>query len=328
LKEKILIDFYICGIWLKLRVTKVTEKLPFYAVFFLFSACGMGNMAQSNSLTQALCSSFNLSATGVSLIAAILALLVIAGGLKRISRLQTILLPFATAFYFILCFLILFKFKQNIIPAIIIIFKEAFTPKALKGFGMYKAIRFGVARGVFSNEAGLGSSTTLHAQASSQKSELQGYAAIIEIFIDTVLMCSLTALVILVSTNIYNNKLFGAQLAVNAFSKAGATGSNGISKLTALFAFMSLCSYAFYAEKSIEYLLKGKKSKSFKYLYATLVLLGGISSSQSVWLLADICNGLMAIPNLFALNCLHREIEYPNRSTPPLHSSCLAPDQQ
>ena len=282
-----------------------------YAVLFLLSACGMGNMAQSNSLTQALCSNFKLSSMWVSLIATVLTLLVITGGLKRISKLQTILVPFSTLFYFILCFLVLFKFKENILPAIIIIFKEAFTLNALKGFGMYKAIRFGIARGVFSNEAGLGSSTILHAQASSQKHETQGISAIIEIFIDTVFMCSLTALVIIVSTNIYENKLFGAQLSISAFSKIGALGSNGVCVLTAVFAFMSLCSYAFYAEKSIEYLIGHKNNKYFKYIYAILVFIGGVSSSQSVWLFADICNGLMALPNLFALNCLHKEIEYP-----------------
>ncbi len=282
-----------------------------YAILFLLSACGMGNMAQSNSLTQALCSNFKLSNTVVSLISAILTLLIIAGGLKRISRLQTALVPFATVFYFILCFLVLIKFRENIIPAIIMIFKEAFTLNALKGFGMYKAIRFGVARGVFSNEAGLGSSTILHAQASSQRHEVQGIAAIIEIFIDTVFMCSLTALVILVSTNIYENKLFGAQLSVSAFAKIGAIGSNGVSVLTSVFAFMSLCSYAFYAEKSIEYLFNDKKSRCFKYIYSILVFIGGISSSQSIWLFADICNGLMALPNLFALNCLYKEIDFP-----------------
>ncbi len=285
-----------------------------YAILFLISSCGMGNMAQSNSITQAIGTNFGISPTTIALFTALLCFLVIGGGLKRISKMQTILVPFASIFYFLLCFLVLYKFKENIVPAINIIFKEAFSLNALKGFGMYKAIRFGVARGVFSNEAGLGSSTILHAQSSSSDSKAQGFSAILEVFIDTVLMCSLTALVILASTNIYEKKLFGAELSLEAFSKIGALGNNGVSILTAIFAFISLCSYSFYAEKSIEYLLKKNNMRTYKYLYAALVFLGGISSSQSIWLFSDISNGLMAIPNLFALNCLHKEIEYPQNS--------------
>ena len=284
-----------------------------YSVLFLLSACGMGNMAQSNSITQALGTSFTISPTIIAIATALLCFLVIGGGLKRISKIQTILVPFASIFYFLLCFLVLYKFKENIVPAINIIFKEAFSLNALRGFGMYKAIRFGVARGVFSNEAGLGSSTILHAQSSSSDGKAQGISAILEVFIDTVLMCSLTALVILTSTNIYENSLFGAELSVKAFSEIGAWGNNGVSILTAIFAFTSLCSYSFYAEKSLEYLLEKENVKIYKYIYIALVFIGGISSSQSIWLFADICNGLMAIPNLFALNCLHKEIEYPQK---------------
>ena len=285
-----------------------------YAVLFLLSACGMGNMTQSNSITQAISTNFGTSPTIIAIGTALLCFLVIGGGIKRISKIQTILVPFATIFYFFLCFLVLHKFRENIIPAINMMFREAFSLNALKGFGMYKAIRFGFSRGVFSNEAGLGSSTILHSQASSSDSKSQGISAILEVFIDTVLMCSLTALVILTSTNIYENSLFGAELSIETFSKIGGFGSTGVSVLTAIFAFTSLCSYSFYAEKSLEYLLDNEELKIYKYIYSALVFLGGISSSQSLWLFSDICNGLMAIPNLFALNCLYKEIEYPQNS--------------
>lgn len=285
-----------------------------YAFLCLMSVFGMGNLTQSNSLTDSLHTGFELSGVYTSLVVALLSFLIIRGGIKRIAKLQVILVPVATVFYFIISFAVLLKFKENIIPAIMLIFKEAFTLKALNGYGIYKAMRYGIARGVFSNEAGLGSSTILHSQAKDLRGEAQGISAMLEVFIDTVLMCGLTSLVILVSTDISENNLFGAQLSALAYSKIGIWGSKGVVTLTAVFAFMSLSSCAFYGEKSIEYLFDKSKIKPYRFIYSVFVFIGGICSPQIIWQLADICNALMAIPNLFALNCLYREIEYPEKN--------------
>lgn len=282
-----------------------------YAFFCLMSALGMGNMTQSNSIADSLKSSFSVPPIITGLIAALLCLIIITGGVKRIAKVQTIVVPLMCAVYFILSGIIIYKFRSELSLCLVRIIKEAFTLKAVSGFGIYKAARYGISRGVFSNEAGLGSSTIIHAQAENQDGENQGIWAMLEVFIDTILMCSLTAVVILISTNYNESNLFGAQLSVLAYSTAGETGKKGIGILTAVFAFMSLTSCSFYGEKSFEYLFGKKYIKFYKCAYIIIVLLGSINSPKLIWTFADICNGLMAIPNLFALNCLAKKISFP-----------------
>lgn len=282
-----------------------------YGFLCLMSVFGMGNMTQSNSLTDALNVTFNIPPALSALAVSILALIIIHGGIKRIAKFQTFLVPIATIFYFLISFAVLLKFRENIIPAIKLIFTEAFTLKAVGGFGMYKAMRYGISRGVFSNEAGLGSSTLLHSQAKDLNGETQGVSAMAEVFIDTVLMCGLTALVILVSTDVFSNNLYGAQLSSQAYSSIGIIGKSGVGILTAVFAFTSLTSCSFYGEKSFQYIFGQKHISIYKVIYIIFIFIGGVFSPKIVWEFADICNGLMAIPNLFAINCLHKEITYP-----------------
>jgi AGCS family alanine or glycine:cation symporter len=172
-------------------------------------------------------------------------------------------------------------------------------------------MRYGVSRGVFSNEAGLGSSTLIHAESNNQKGETQGMWAMLEVFIDTVFLCTITALVILVTKNNFNSQLYGADLSVAAYSTIGEIGKKGIALLTAVFAFTSLSSCSFYGEKSFDYLFGKKHIKFYKVIYIIIVFIGSINPPKIIWEFADICNGLMAIPNLFAVNCLGKEIEYP-----------------
>ena len=282
-----------------------------YACFSLFSAIGMGNLTQSNSVAEALAIGFDLNKHIVGIIIAFLCLFIIMGGVKRIAKFGTVAVPFMTIAYLVLSFLILIKFKENIIPCIISIFEEAFSLKALNGYGMFKAMRYGISRGVFSNEAGLGSSTLIHAESNNQKGETQGMWAMLEVFIDTVFLCTITALVILVSTNNLHLHLFGADLSVKAYSSIGEIGKKGIALLTAVFAFTSLSSCSFYGEKSFSYLLGKKHIKLYKAIYVMLVFIGSVNSPKIIWEFSDICNGFMAIPNLFAVNCLGREVEFP-----------------
>ena len=290
---------------------KMKSLAKAYAFFSLFSAIGMGNLTQSNSVSRALGAGFNLNKYAVGMICAFFCLIIISGGMKRIAKFGTVTVPFMTFAYLILSFWVLFKFKENIIPAISLIFKEAFSLKALNGYGMLKAMRYGVSRGVFSNEAGLGSSTLIHAESNNQRGEAQGMWAMLEVFIDTVFLCTITALVILVTKDNLSPQLFGADLSVKAYSSIGEIGRKGIAVLTAVFAFTSLSSCSFYGEKSFVYFFGKKHTKLYKAFYIILVFIGSLNPPEIIWEFADICNGLMAIPNLFAINCLGKEVEYP-----------------
>ena len=148
----------------------------------------------------------------------------------------------------------------------------------------------------------------------NQNGENQGIWAMLEVFIDTILMCSITALVLLVSTNYNENNLYGAELSVLAYSTIGEIGKKGVGVLTAIFAFSSLSSCSFYGEKSFEYLFGKKYTRFYKLGYIALALFGSLNSPKIIWSFADICNGLMAVPNLFALNCLAKEVYFPQKS--------------
>ena len=282
-----------------------------YAFFSLFSVIGMGNLTQSNSVSEALAAGFEADKYIVGGISALLCLIIISGGMKRISHFGTVTVPIMTVAYLVLSLSILFRFRENLIPAISLVFKEAFSLRAINGYGMLKAMRYGVSRGVFSNEAGLGSSTLIHAESNNQRGEAQGMWAMLEVFIDTVFLCTITALVILVTKSNFNSQLYGADLSVVAYSSLGEIGRKGIAILTAVFAFTSLSSCSFYGEKSFSYLFGKRHIKLYKAFYIALVFIGSINPPKIIWEFADICNGLMAIPNLFAINCLGKEVEYP-----------------
>ncbi len=291
--------------------TKMKGLAKAYALLSVFSVIGMGNLTQSNSVSESIVAGFNINKYIVGILCALLCLIIISGGVQRISKFGTFTVPIMTIAYLTLSFMVLFKFKRNIIPAVSLVFREAFSLKAINGYGMFKAMRYGISRGVFSNEAGLGSSTLIHAESNNQKGETQGMWAMLEVFIDTVFLCTITALVILVSKNNFTTQLYGADLSVAAYSSIGEIGKKGIAILTAVFAFTSLSSCSFYGEKSFSYLFGKKHIKIYKTLYIILVFIGSINPPKIIWEFADICNGLMAVPNLFAINCLGKEVEYP-----------------
>ena len=281
-----------------------------YAVLSFMSALGMGNLTQSNSLSDSLKNSLGISPRITGLICAALCGIIIAGGIKRIARMQTVLVPLMTIFYLVLSVAVLVKFKGNIVPCLELILKEAFSIKAISGYGMYKAIRYGVSRGVFSNEAGLGSSTLIHSEADNGTPQVQGMWAMTEVFVDTIFMCTLTALVILVSTDYPQHTLFGSALSIEAYSTIGSVGKSGVGILTAVFAFTSLTSCSFYGEKSFRFLFGDRKAPLYRLAYTLLVFIGCTSKPTVVWTIADVCNGLMALPNLFAINCLCKDVTY------------------
>ncbi len=285
-----------------------------YAVFCLLSTLGMGNMAQANSVGASVKTGFDIPPLITGIIAVVIGFFVIRKGVKGISKLSELLVPVMSISYLLLSFAVLFIFKDRIIPVIALIFKEAFSVKALSGFGMFKAMRYGISRGVFSNEAGLGSSTIIHSQAENTTPEKQGMWAMLEVFIDTVFLCTIMALVILVSGSfIADGELYGAELSVASYGILGEFGKKGIAIITALFSFASLISCSFYGEKSAEYLFSHRAIKPYKAIYLILAFTGFIASPQIIWSIADIFNGLMAVPNLFALVVLRKEVEFPNK---------------
>ena len=294
---------------------KMKGLAKMYAVFCLLSTLGMGNMAQANSVGASIKTGFNIPTFITGIIAVVICFFVIRKGVKGISKLSEFLVPIMSISYLFLSFGVLFIFKDRIIPMITLIFKEAFSLKALNGFGIFKAMRYGISRGVFSNEAGLGSSTIIHAEAENTTPEKQGMWAMFEVFFDTVFLCTIMALVILVSGSfIPDGELYGAELSVASYGVLGELGKKGIAILTAVFSFASLISCSFYGEKSTEYLFTHRAIKPYKALYLILALIGFIASPQIIWSIADIFNGLMAVPNLFALFIFRNEVEFPNNT--------------
>ena len=287
-----------------------------YAVFCLLSTFGMGNMAQANSLSTSLETGFKIPTFLTAVLVAITCFIIIRKGVKGISNLSELLVPVMTISYLVLSFGVLFIFRDRIIPMIILIFKEAFSLKALSGFGIFKAMRYGVSRGVFSNEAGLGSSTIIHSETENTTPETQGIWGMFEVFCDTTLLCTIMALVILVSGSFTpDGQLFGAELSIASYGILGSLGKKGIALLTALFSFASLTSCSFYGEKSAEYLFTHRVIKPYKFIYLILAFSGCVVSPEIIWSIADIFNGLMAVPNLFALFVLRRDVEYPEYKT-------------
>ena len=190
---------------------KMKGLAKMYAVFCLLSTLGMGNMAQANSVGTSIKTGFDIPTFITGIIAVIICFFVIRKGVKGISKLSEFLVPIMSISYLFLSFGVLFIFKDRIIPMITLIFKEAFSLKSLNGFGMFKCMRYGISRGVFSNEAGLGSSTIIHAEAENTTPEKQGMWAMFEVFFDTVFLCTIMALVILVSGSfIPDGELYGA----------------------------------------------------------------------------------------------------------------------
>lgn len=285
-----------------------------YAVFCLLSTLGMGNMAQANSVSASLKSGFNIPTyiTGITIV--IICFFVIRKGVKGISKLSEFIVPVMSVSYLLLSFGVLFIFKDRILPMINLIFTEAFSVKAISGYGIFTAMRYGISRGVFSNEAGLGSSTIIHSETDNTTPENQGIWAMFEVFCDTVFLCTIMALVILVSgAYTPNGQLYGAELSVASYGVLGDLGKKGIAILSAVFSFASLTGCSFYGEKSAEYLFTHRIIKPYKVIYLILALTGSIVAPEIIWSVADIFNGLMAVPNLFALFILKNEVEFPQK---------------
>ncbi len=273
-----------------------------FAFFAILASYGMGNMTQSNSIATALQASFNIPPLFTGAFVGLLIALVIAGGIGRIGKVTAKLIPTMALFYIAGCFVILIKFWYAIPSAFADIISSAFNFRSAAGgalgYTVLNAMRYGIARGVFSNEAGLGSSVLIHSSMSVAKPCEQGMWSICEIFVDTIVMCTLTALSILAS-GAFETGANGAVLAAKAFELGlGRIGGLFLSIAITLFAFSTLLSWSYNGSLAFEYIFGAKARKIYTAIFVFLIPFGCTMHLDIVWSISDTCNGLMALPNL------------------------------
>jgi AGCS family alanine or glycine:cation symporter len=277
-----------------------------FALLTSIAAFGIGNMVQANSVAQSIQTSFGVSPMIVGALLVAVTATVILGGIKRIAAFAEILVPFMAIFYLAAGFIVVLMNAGRLPATIALVFESAFSGTAaaggFAGATIMQAMRFGVARGLFSNEAGLGSAPLVHATATTDHPVRQGLYGIFEVFVDTVLICTTTGLAILL-TDTWTSGATRAALTVNAFS-AGLPGTWGGIVVTTglvLFAFSTIIGWSYYGETGIVYLLGPKAALPYRLLWLVFIFLGAIGSLHLVWDIADTLNGLMAIPNLISL---------------------------
>lgn len=282
-----------------------------FAALTAVSAFGIGNMVQSNSISHMVEETFNIQPWITGFIMTVLTAVVILGGIKSIAKVCEKLVPFMAIFYVVGC-LILLAMNYSAIPdSIMLIFQSAFTGQAMvggfMGAGMKEAIRYGVARGLFSNESGLGSAPIVAAAAQTKNPIRQALVSSTATFWDTVVVCAITGLVI-VNSGEWMTGLRGAALTKAAFSDFHIIGPIVLTVGLLTFVFSTILGWSYYGEKAAEYLFGPKIVKPYRVLWVIAVMAGSVLSLPLVWSLADITNGLMAIPNLISLIALNAVI--------------------
>ncbi|HUP48054.1 MAG TPA: sodium:alanine symporter family protein [Thermoanaerobaculia bacterium] len=277
-----------------------------FALFAAVAAFGIGNMVQSNSVADALNTSFAVPHWATGLTLAVLAGSVIVGGIKSIGRFTGFFVPFMIVAYMLGAGLIILLNIGGVPEAFRLIFVNAFTPtSAVGGFagaGVMAGIRFGVARGIFSNESGLGSAGIAAAAAQTREPARQAFVSMTQTFIDTIVVCTFTGVAI-ICTGAWTTGETGASLTQAAFRHGlpGEWGGAIVAISLAMFAFSTLLGWSYYGEKSIEYLLGEWSNMPYRILFVIATFFGAIYSLDFVWALSDVMNGLMALPNLIGL---------------------------
>ncbi|HEL1602282.1 TPA: sodium:alanine symporter family protein [Streptococcus suis] len=284
------------------------------AVFFAISGVlvallGIGTFSQVNSITASLETSFGLAPQLVSIVTAISIAFFIFGGIEKISDVSTKVVPFMAILYILASITVLAVHWDQLLPTLALVFKSAFTSAAAMGgfvgATVKEAIQRGIARGVFSNESGLGSAPIAAAAAKSDNPVEQGLISMTGTFIDTLIICSLTGLSILVTGQWTTEGLAGAPLTQAAFATVfGNTGTIALTISLVLFAFTTILGWSYYGERCIEFLFGTKSILPYRLLFVAMVALGGFLKLDLIWTIADIVNGLMALPNLIALLAL------------------------
>lgn len=290
----------------------------FFSIFAIFASFGIGNMGQVASIKESVLNVVSFTGNAktdglvIGCVVAVVASLVIVGGLTRIAKANEKIVPFMAAFYILGSLIIVIMHANMIIPTFASIFKNAFTPHAIAGGtvgAMIKqAVTWGFKRGVFSNEAGLGSSVMVHSASNVKEPVTQGLWGIFEVFFDTIIVCTLTALLILTSGIVdleTGASISGASklgLATEAFTNSfGALGGLFIAVAVALFAFSTVLGWSYYGTKGWEFLFGTKATVIYKIIFIAIIVIGSVLDTNLVIDLSDTFNGLMAIPNLIGV---------------------------
>jgi len=272
------------------------------------TAFGIGNMVQANSISSLVNETFKISPYITGAFMTILTAVVIIGGIKSIAKVCEVLVPFMAIFYVLGCAVLLVMNYSTIPQTITLIFESAFTGHAaiggFLGSTIREAMRFGIARGLFSNESGLGSAPIVAAAAQTKNPVRQALVSSTGTFWDTVVVCAITGLV-LVNSGEWVNGLTGATLTKTAFSEIPVIGPLILTVGLLTFVFSTILGWSYYGEKAAEYLLGTKAIKPYRWLWVVMVMVGSVLSLPMVWSFADIANGLMAIPNLISLIALN-----------------------
>ena len=286
-----------------------------YALCTLAAAFGVGCTTQANSVTRATTLSFGLSPHLVGIVLAVLTGAVILGGIKSIGNLCERTVPAITFLYLLGCFLLLVLYRRQLLTAIVWILKDAFSFTSLTGgiagAGLQRALRYGIARGLFTNEAGIGTSAIAAASSHTENPRLQAYVSMTAVFWDTVVMCLLTGLVI-VCNMLYDpasaTGVAETDLTAAAFAHLPYVGDTFLTLSLCAFAVTTLIGWSYFGETATEYLAGSKGIPLYKLLYILMIYLGAIIPMRLVWESTDLINAFMALPNLLALWTLRRQI--------------------
>ena len=282
-----------------------------FAIFGALAAFGIGNMIQSNTTAKALSETLGTSNFLVGIVLALLTGMVIVGGIKRIADVASYFVPIMVSIYFIGASIVILNNLSHLGSGIALIFEHAFTGTAATGgfvgATLAQTIRFGVARGLFSNESGMGSAPIAAAAAKTNHPGKQALVSMTGTFLDTLIICSLTALA-LSSSGVWVSGETGVALTIQAFSSGlpGNWGNIIVSSSAVTFGFSSILAWEYYGEKCFEYLFKEKWIGLYRYAWVLFVFMGALFELEIVWNFSDAMNALMAIPNLIGLLLLSR----------------------
>lgn len=297
----------------------------FFAVFTALATFGIGNMTQANSVASAVDVAFGVKPWITGVIITLLTFIIIIGGIKSISKASDVLVPVMAIIYIVCGLIVIIGNVTNLPQGIMQILVMAFHPKAIGGgilgtitVSFASAVRYGIARGCFSNEAGLGSAAITAPSGSSEDPVKHGYIFMMDVFFDTIIICTITGLVlassgVLGTTDANGVALEGIPLITAAFSSVlGAFGKYAVSIGIMLFAFSTIIGWEYHGEKAIEYLFRNNLGHSiliYRIIFSLIVYVGATTTLNLVWNISDIMNALMAIPNLISLLVLSKEIK-------------------
>ena len=293
-----------------------------FALFAVIASFGIGNMTQGNSISTALHTTFSVPTAVTGAIITVLVLLIVVGGIKAISKVSSVIVPLMAIFYMICGVIVILCNIKNLPAGVSMIFKMAFSLKAVGGglcgsivASMMSAMRYGVARGVFSNEAGMGSAAITAAAATTDNPVRQGYINMTGTFWDTIVVCTITGLAIASSgvlgmTDGAGNLIEGSELTIAAFQTVlGAPGGRLVTIGITLFAFSTILGWEYHGEKAWEYLFGTHRyNMIYRVVFSLVAFVGCTQSLKLVWSFSDIANALMAIPNLICMLLLSKEI--------------------